>query len=112
MSQASSCNTTSRITSSSPGALRPCIVPQFTAQAMAFPVTGFGHVDRGFVPVIHFPDRVAYRWSRFPRNTKLTAAEALRYAEHRIHYLQIRAAEKCRKHERSGSLYPFAIAAE
>jgi hypothetical protein len=102
---------------SSPGTLRPCIVPQFTAQAMAFSVQRYSNrtgkfYNAGFVPAIHWPERTAYRWSRFPRKAKLTHAEALRYAEHALHYRQIRAAAKCRRHQLRESSFPFSIAAE
>jgi hypothetical protein len=100
------------VPSVSPGALRPCIVPQFTAQAMAFPVVGFGFVTRGYIPVIHYPDRVRSRWNRFPRKTKASAAEAFAYAERAIHYRQIRAAAKRRRAELRESPYSFLIAAE
>jgi len=105
------------IPSTRAGALRPCIVPQFTAVAMAAPARG------GFVPVIDWPERFdpagpsssiprALARYRFPRKIKATAEAALAYAERRIHYTQIRAAAKCRRHELRCSPYPFSIAAE
>jgi hypothetical protein len=84
---------------------------------MAFPIARYdmrsGRLyDAGFIPVIHWPDRAAYRWKRFPHKAKPTMAEAMRYAEHALHYLQIRAAAKLRRHALRCSPYPFQIAAE
>ena len=68
---------------------------------MAFPVLGTGpaFVTTGWIPVIHHPERVFYRWARYTRKTKPTAAEAIAYAERVIWHRERRAAEKRRRLE-------------
>jgi len=93
------------------GALRPCLVPQFTAIAMAVPVVGVAGSVNAWIPVIHYPERMACRWYRYPRKPRLTAVEALRYAEHAIHYLQVRMMARRRRQELREDSYPIGEAA-
>lgn len=87
----------------------PCIDPQFAGVATVEPA------GRGFMPVIEWHRRSAapasYQAHKFRRKVKLTATEALAYAHHAMHWLQIAAAERYRRHQRQAS-YSFLIAAE
>lgn len=81
----------------------------------AFPATPrVQSVGTGFMPVIYHPNRPGpdyVRFERFPRKVKLSPEDALRHAEHVIHYRQIKKAALRRRHELMESPY-FLQAAE
>jgi len=87
-------NPTERITFQSLNAKSPR--ERRIANHMPIACALFNEAKTGYVPAIHYPARtVAHlQWARFPRKTKMTAIEAIAYAEKVILYRQLKLSRK------------------